>query len=283
MGNIRYSVDIKPKLAGINTKLIYVSKSKYEGDWHSAQHSHYFTELFYIVSGKGNFMVEGEIFPVKENELVVVNPNINHTEKSMDESPLEYIVLGIYGVVFNFSKEEHRDKYSVFDFSENKEEVFGYLMSLIKEIEQKKMNYELICQNILDVLLIKIMRNADHVTINKVELSKKISNECNKVKRYLDSKYSDNITLDDLVELTHISKYYLIHVFTEYSGLSPIKYLNHKRITESKNLLENTDHSVADISLSVGFSSQSYFSQVFKKAMGVSPNEYRKEIKKLKI
>ena len=86
MGNIRYSVDIKPKLSGINTKLIYVSKSKYEGDWHSTLHSHYFTELFYIVSGKGNFMVEGELFPVKENELVVVNPNIDHTEKSMDES-----------------------------------------------------------------------------------------------------------------------------------------------------------------------------------------------------
>lgn len=282
MGNTRYTMNQQQVLRKLNSKLLYVSTSKYEGDWHSTMHSHYFTELFYVVSGKGSFMVEDEIFSVKESDLVIINPNIVHTEKSYNENPLEYIVLGVDGIAFNFNMESTATQYSVFNFHENKKEIVIFLMSLLREVEDKKPNYELICQNLLEVLLIMIMRNADYkLSITDVVMSKKISKECSKVKRYLDSKYAEDITLDKLAEITHMSKYYIIHAFTKYSGVSPINYLINKRIEESKNLLENTDHSIAQIASSIGFSSQSYFSQAFKKSMGISPNEYRKSKKSI--
>ena len=73
-----------------------------------------------------------------------------------------------------------------------------------------------------------------------------------------------------------MNKYYLVHVFKQYKGVSPINYLISKRVECAKELLETTNYPIAQIAESSGFSSQSYFSQVFKKATNMSPNEYRK-------
>ena len=75
-----------------------VASAKYGGDWHSTPHAHSYTELFYIVGGDGQFQINGQLFPVQTHQLVVVNPNIIHTEVSYDARPLEYIVLGIEGL-----------------------------------------------------------------------------------------------------------------------------------------------------------------------------------------
>ena len=102
MGNTRHRIEnIKPTYFE-RSKLLYVSTSKYEGDWQSIFHSHPFSELFYVVNGSGSFVAEGSEFPVGKNDMVVINPHVQHTEKSLRTSPLEYIVLGIDGLSFSF-------------------------------------------------------------------------------------------------------------------------------------------------------------------------------------
>lgn len=98
-----------------------------------------------------------------------------------------------------------------------------------------------------------------------------------KIKNYIDSHYSQNITLDFLSDLTYMNKFHLVHTFTKQIGISPINYVINKRIQEAKNLLSTTGYSIRDIASIVGFSSSSYFSQMFKKVTGVSPKNYRLE------
>ena len=78
-------------------------------------------------------------------------------------------------------------------------------------------------------------------------------------------------------DATHINKFYLSHTFSKYLGMSPITYLIQRRLQISKDLLTQTDYSIAEIAASTGFASQSYFSQIFKKFTGISPNQYRKQ------
>ena len=73
-----------------------------------------------------------------------------------------------------------------------------------------------------------------------------------------------------------MNKFYLVHAFKQYKGISPISYLIKLRIKHAKDLLITTNNSIAQISESCGFSSQSYFSQVFRKETGMTPNEFRK-------
>ena len=109
-----------------------------------------------------------------------------------------------------------------------------------------------------------------------VSPSQKVNKECIFVENYINDHYKENITLDQLAELAYVNKYYLAHTFKKQKGISPINYLLEKRIEEAKYLLRTTNLSVNEIGRIVGFSSQSYFAQSFKRALGKTPLEFRK-------
>ena len=102
-----------------------------------------------------------------------------------------------------------------------------------------------------------------------------MTKECAQIKEYLDTNYAEHITLETLTSLTHMNKYYMAHSFTKFTGMSPIQYLNRRRLETACQLLRDTDYSVSDISSQTGFSSQSYFTQIFRKFYGITPIKYR--------
>ena len=274
MGNLKYQLKQIPGSSAI-VHLLYVTSSKYEGDWPSLKHSHYFTELFYVRDGSGEFVVENVSFSIKKDDLIIVNPNILHTEVSLGSPPLEYITLGVDGLSFSFSF--FRD-YMVFNCREQKNDLLFYFNSMLFELERKETGYQEICKDMLDILTIRLQRLTNSPF--EIMVSQRPNRECAKIKRYIDSNYQDNITLDSLAAMAHLNKYYFVHTFTKCYGLSPINYLNERRIEVSKALLASTDHCIAEIAQLSGFSSQSYFAQSFKKSSGMTAGAYRKLVKR---
>lgn len=270
MGNIRYQLSGNDQ-DRISAKLLYVTSSRYEQDWYSIKHSHPFTELFYVCDGMGKFVVEDTTFPIVKNDLVILNTNIEHTEVSMDASPLEYIILGVEGI--NFSFEGHKE-YTIFNCTNNQDNLMFYFTSMLTELEHKDKYYELVCQDLLEVLIINLTRFTDYAF--GIVPIQKTNRECSRIKRYLESSYLEDITLESLAEMAHLNKYYFVHAFTQNFGISPINYLNEQRIQASKELLLSTNHSIAEISQLAGFSSQSYFAQCFRKSCGMSAGSYRR-------
>ncbi len=260
------------EIRSIDAKLLYVTYSKYEDDWPSLPHTHFFTELCYVIKGNGNYLIEDQIFPVKEDDFIIINANIAHTEMSVGDIPLEYIILGVEGLDFSF-QENH--EHIIFNCRQEHSDFIFYMKSLLAEMEEKRINYELVCQNLLEVLIVKLMRRAN-LTF-KVVSSVKSSHECIKVKQYIETNYTRDITLEDLSEISHLNKYYLVHTFTKCFGCSPMNYLCGVRIKASKELLASTDYSITEIAQSSGFSSQSYFAQCFQKHCHMSASAYRKE------
>jgi len=53
-------------------RLLYISKSKFGGDWNSTAHTHSCTELFYCLSGEGQFYLSGQLYPVKPDDMIIV-------------------------------------------------------------------------------------------------------------------------------------------------------------------------------------------------------------------
>lgn len=276
MSNHRYGLEEKP-LKKLDVHLLYITQAHFDTDWHSAVHTHHFTELFYVTEGTGEFLVEKDSFSVKEGDLIVVNPNVSHTESGYLNKPFGYIVLGVDGLFLKTDTEPHSENYSVHNFHINRSEISFYLKTLVKEVQESNENYEAICQNLLEILILSFARKA-HASL-LVAPTTKATKECRFIEQYLEEHYSENITLDDLSRLTYLNKYYLVHAFREYKGTSPIHYLIQKRISESKHLLKTTNYPVAKIGALVGFSSQSYFSQVFRKETGMAPNVYRTQEK----
>lgn len=256
-------------------KLLYISSAKYGGDWHSIQHTHNCSELFYVIEGHGQFLIENKTHPVSVNDLVIVNPNVLHTEVSLNSSPLKYIVLGVEGLELTATSEENNTNFCIINLKNIKDTILHYLQNIMTEIETKKPGYDVVCQDLMEILIVLLGRQTNFSTM-LTPVSKKTNRLCGATKRYIDTHYQENITLDHLAEINHVSKYHLAHAFTEEYGISPINYLISKRISEAEHLLRTTDFSLSLISNTTGFSSSSYFAQIFKKQKGMSPTEYRK-------
>lgn len=262
-------------------KLLYVSTAKYGGDWHSIQHTHNCSELFYVIEGNGQFLIENQTYPVSMNDLVIVNPNVLHTELSLNASPLRYIVLGVEGLELKGTGEDESSNFCIINFKNMRDSILLYLHNMLQEMESQSPGHEVICQDLMEILVVLLARQTNFSTTLS-PVNKKTNRLCGSTKRYIDNHYKENITLEVLADQNHVSKYYLAHAFTEEFGISPINYLISRRIQEAEHLLANTDYSLSLISSTIGFSSSSYFAQIFKKQRGVSPREFRKESRKVK-
>lgn len=101
------------------------------------------------------------------------------------------------------------------------------------------------------------------------------------VKQYIEDNYNrEELTLQDVADYTHLSPQHLSRIFRKEMGITFIDYLTKVRIRKAIDLLFEEDLKMYEIAEKVGYTTQHYFSNVFKKITGVSPAEYRKSAQK---
>ena len=276
MSNERYLM-MESDIKSLSFQLESITKSKYDSDWHSTLHTHPFTELFYVVDGKGEFNIQGQRFPVKANDFVIINPQVEHTELSSPDELLEYIVLGINGLSFSnlTPVSEGGHPFSFFNLRDEQKDILRYLNAMVQEATSQSMSYELVCHNLLEILLIKILRH-QHFDL-EVGKQSKATKDISFIKHYLETYYHESIQLEDLASMTHLSRFYISHSFKKEIGMSPMEYLIAIRIKESKILLRTTNYSISQVADIVGFTTPTYFSKQFRKSTGISPTDYREQ------
>ena len=257
----------------VQPELIYTGLLEDAPNWFNIQHSHDFCEILYVAGGAGEAILEGKKFRLAPGDLVVVNPGTLHEERSDAKAPLRLIFLAIrdFAVPGLPAGCLCQEKYRVLSCGEYRYKMDIYLRELLQETSSQIEFYQEISQGLVSALLVLVMRL---IRINP-EDEAALSQECQKIKEYLDQNFTSPITLDSLSETVYISKHYLSHLFKEQTGVSPIKYLTSKRMEKACELLSETELPVSEVSKAVGYENPLYFSQVFKRIYGISPVKYR--------
>ena len=186
--------------------------------------------------------------------------------------------MGIGGIELQ-PNDSSNGQFSILDHFESVE-ISSCLRNILRETELKNTGYEDVCQAYMEILLIRLMRNIA-LAVPSEPQSVSANRQCAAIRHYIDLHFKEALTLEQLAEESHMSKYYLSHAFKREYGISPINYMISRRIEESKYLLAETDLSMSQISQLLGFSSLSYFSQVFHRTQSISPKEYRQNHKGL--
>lgn len=96
------------------------------------------------------------------------------------------------------------------------------------------------------------------------------------VLRYLHNNYHRRLSLKEIAKESNQSVSNLCRTFKEGTGVTVLEYLQNLRITMAKRLIEKTNYSIATVAKLIGMEDESYFSRIFKREVGTSPNRYRK-------
>ena len=111
--------------------------------------------------------------------------------------------------------------------------------------------------------------------------SKGVSAVIQEIQQLIENKFSEkDFSLQEASEYVNLSPQHLSRIFKKEKGVTFIDYLTSVRIRKAIELFQNDELKIYDVAEQTGYATQHYFSNVFKKNLGVSPVEYRKIIKK---
>lgn len=234
---------------------------------HRLGHEHKINfHILYFLKGGCDININGKNYVVKEQELVFLYTGVEY--KYVYHADPETHVYWIH-----FSGEKSLDLCSELELSEcfvkkADQDLSPYFNNIIEEIDKKKKHYNKMMTAYLTVLLTAIVR-------------KKMANQSrfDDVLSRMNDTRKKQLSLDKYAEMCHLSKSQFIRNFKEYTGKTPIKYKNDILIDRAKEKLTHSDISISELSNLLGFENIYYFSTMFKKAMGMSPAEYRKKHK----
>jgi two-component system response regulator YesN len=148
------------------------------------------------------------------------------------------------------------------------DKLLGLNYSFISELSQMTL-FEDICSwivKVLDTFLDTVYESRN------IKNSKLLGDALN----YIREHFNENLSLESVSQQIFISPYYLSHLFREELGITFLEYLTRIRIEEAKRLLKDRNITINAIASDVGYDDPGYFSKVFKKNTGLSPNQYRR-------
>lgn len=235
-------------------------------------HFHDYYVIGFIESGERSLSCKNREYIVKPGDLLLFNPRDSHTCEQTISTPLDYRCINVTSdtmskVTFEITGKEYLPYFAptVIFHSE--------LASLLRELhiiimeEERDFRKEEIFFFLLEQLI------KEHSEEEAQSLFPRESREIGIICEHLEKNYMKNITLDELSELTGLSKYYLLRSFTRQKGISPYRYLETIRIDRAKKLLEQGVLPI-EAALQTGFADQSHFSNFFKKFIGLTPKQY---------
>ncbi|MBR5553934.1 MAG: helix-turn-helix transcriptional regulator [Clostridia bacterium] len=94
--------------------------------------------------------------------------------------------------------------------------------------------------------------------------------------RQANSKLGTQLTLDQIADKCHVSKFHLCHLFRQELGITVMQYITKQRILLAKSALLETDKAISLIAMDNGFMNFSHFSSAFRLSEGISPTEFRR-------
>lgn len=251
-------------------------------------------EILYITEGEVSFHWRGHTCIAEAPAVFILTPSTPHEIESLsaeskyrfwelrldEESPFQDEHMD------SWNKLQHRnDFYSRTLFADLILKALDTTYHLLTaEAAQTKVHLEQVC--LLEIqkslqLIVHLLNDMMKPSFNAAERRKWNEQEAiDMVIEYMDWRYKEDITLDTLAQLVHLNPSYLIRMFKRQRGITPFEYLRDLRLKAAVSYLSGSDMPIKKIVEQTKFHSVHYFGRIFKKTYGLSPAEWRKQLKR---
>ncbi len=247
------------------------------------RHCHLSCEMIYIKAGLARFSVGGQSFQAGEGSLVLISSLEEH-EVTVLQTPYEryFAILNLPELMRAFPRSEltrvflnRPEGFShKVEFLSDRAQADGIFAALEREYAQNPPCARQMAEALLLQLLVLFLRACPgNFTASRSVTADRVL----KAQRYMEEHFTQEITVTDLAKRFFVSPCHLTHSFKQQVGYSPRQYLRLMRLSYAKELLQNTNLSIADVALKTGFAEPNNFIRAFRESYEISPGRWRKE------
>lgn len=249
-----------------------------------------------VIDGVEDYFIEGQKFHVTSGRFLVVNRHQEFIcsihDRKVAEGMCFYLdydyVSQLYAAQFD-SAEEMLDgkgnerKFKVLEkvYSVNETSLGHYLLQKLPILRDpdacQQLDYLELFQEMAERLVhdkIEVQKQIQRISNAKRSTREEIYRRVSRVRNYIDEHYLEDLNLEDLADLAHLSKFHFLRCFKEVYGISPYQYVLHRRL-EHGRLLLGQSRSLSEIAHLTGFTDRRAFNKAFRKAYGLLPSHYR--------
>ena len=261
--------------------------SAFECHWHPE------LEFTYILTGAMMYQANNNQYLVKAGDALFVNQNGLHAGTAYHHSSCKYFAITFQPSLISGHKNSiFENKYLTqiinneqissvyFDAAEKESShVVSILLQLEKYYKDKTEGYELLIESKLFELWFYLYQDVYCKLPIKSNKQPKNIIQIKSALDYIHANYKENLSLEDIASSCSLSKSSCCRLFKKILHSTPFDYLLNYRIQKSIPYLLSKGMNITEVALSVGFSSSSYYSEIFKKCMNYSPTAYKKFVK----
>ena len=267
------------KVNGQHLFSVFYSIKKYKKNEYR-KHNHTQTELGFILSGKGEYVLGKKQFWVEKGNLIIVRSNEQHCIPNVESENLVAINIQFSPYFFwnecpnyiSYAKIKALVNQEIeIDNIQSDKEVGNLFKSLIELLSGNDNNF-LITRKVLEIIC-QISDKIDYKEEFKPD-TKHLDN-VQKAIEFIKENYYKDITLIDIAKSAAMSRSYFSASFKTVTGISPYNFLLITRIEKAQELLKNTDKTVMEIAGLCGFTSLTSFNKAFKTLTGITPTDYK--------
>ena len=250
------------------------------------QHFHTFYELCILLSPNAVHFIEGIPYEIKAFDIVGISPNRLHKTQYPTGKPCKRLIIqfNMPSQVSGLSNEYEQllklfeREVPIFRFdSELQKRLFRKLNDIYQLAPKKDpMRNLIIHQKFIDFLILLFLNQESNTYSSETEMAD-IERKIYSVAGYIHAHYPEDLSLDFLAKHFCISPSYLSHRFKQVTGFSVTDYIQMTRIRNVQSLLINTEIPITEVAEPCGFNCFSQFNRVFRKHIGMSPSQYRKQ------
>lgn len=236
-------------------------------------------EICFVDKGNVEWWIDDKLFEAGPKSLFINRPGEWHGGESGLVQPCEMYWLQFYvppkGKLPGLAKETQLELKTAFETMQHRSfaasaTIKTFLDQLMNEHRQPQPYSLEIARAAFHQLLITTVR--DHARKDAFQYSEGIA----KALTWINKNLEQEIYSEHVAEIAGMSVAHFYKVFLQEVGLTPADYHMRQRIFLAKQKLRGSDASITEIALGLGVSSSQYFATVFKKVVGVTPNQYRK-------
>lgn len=230
--------------------------------------------LIYCHDGKGNAIIRNKEYSMQSDDFIIIPSGMPHSYTADEKDPWSIYWIHFKGVIANKIASNIEKRNGLRCAIRFKERTITLFNEIYAQLEKGYSRDNLICANMcLSHFFSTFLFN------DKYDISGKLSNK-DMVDLAIDflSKHTASVlSLEDIASEVNLSPSHLSYLFKKKTGFSPMEYFNHLKVQMACQYLLFTKLRIKEISQEVGIEDQYYFSRMFRKVMGMSPNEYRGE------